>query len=44
MYLLIDFLWPLWDDDKQRLSDKMFSTQVVLDDRPATPTQYNPIG
>ena len=44
VYLIIDYLWPLWDDDNQRVSDKMFSTQVVLDDRPATPTQFNPIG
>jgi len=26
------------------VSDKMFKTQVVLDDRPATPAQFNPIG
>ena len=44
VYVIIDYLWPLWDDDKQRVSDKMFKTQVVLDDRPATPAQYNPIG
>ena len=37
VYLIIDYLWPLWDDDNQRVSDKMFSTQVVLD-RPATPS------
>ena len=43
VYLTIDYLWPLWDDDKQRVSDKMFKTQVVLDDRPATPAQFNPI-
>ncbi len=44
VYSIVDYLWPLWDDDNQRVSDKMFKTQVVLDDRPATPTQYNPIG
>ena len=44
VYVIIDYLWPLWDDHKQRVSDKLFKTQVVLDDRPATPTQYNPIG
>jgi uncharacterized RDD family membrane protein YckC len=43
VYLTIDYLWPLWDDHKQRVSDKMFKTQVVLDDRPATPAQFNPI-
>jgi len=31
IYQLIDYLWPLWDDKNQRLTDKMFSTQVVLD-------------
>ena len=44
VYVIIDYLWPLWDDDNQRVSDKMFKTQVVLDDRPATPAQFNPIG
>ena len=43
VYVIIDYLWPLWDDDKQRVSDKMFKTQVVLDDRPATPAQFSPI-
>ena len=43
VYLIIDYLWPLWDDHKQRVSDKLFKTQVVLDDRPATPAQFNPI-
>jgi len=55
VYVIIDYLWPLWDDHKQRVSDKMFSTQVavddstatptqvVVDDSTATPTQYNPI-
>jgi hypothetical protein len=32
VFWVIDYLWPLWDDDNQRLTDKMFSTQVVLDD------------
>ena len=44
VYVIIDYLWPLWDDHKQRVSDKLFKTQVVLDDRPATPAQFNPIG
>ena len=43
VYVIIDYLWPLWDDHKQRVSDKMFKTQVVLDDRPATPAQFSPI-
>ncbi|MBD35683.1 MAG: hypothetical protein CL512_02820 [Actinobacteria bacterium] len=30
IYQLIDYLWPLWDDKNQRITDKMFSTQVVL--------------
>ena len=32
IYQLIDYLWPLWDDKNQRLTDKMFATQVVVDD------------
>ena len=30
VYMIIDYLWPLWDDDNQRLTDKMFKTQVVV--------------
>lgn len=30
LYQLLDYLWPLWDDKNQRITDKMFSTQVVL--------------
>ena len=29
-YMIIDHLWLLWDDDNQRLTDKMFKTQVVV--------------
>ena len=29
-YVIIDYLWLLWDDDNQRLTDKMFKTQVVV--------------
>jgi len=29
VYQLIDYLWPLWDDRNQRVTDKMFKTQVV---------------
>jgi len=43
VYVIIDYLWPLWDDNNQRVSDKMFKTQVVIDDRPSTPAQFNPI-
>ena len=31
IYQVIDYLWPLGDDKNQRITDKMFSTQVVLD-------------
>ena len=31
VYWVIDLLWPLWDDDNQRLTDKIVSTQVVLE-------------
>ena len=27
---LIDYLWPLWDPKKQRLTDKAFGTRVVV--------------
>ena len=30
VYMIIDHLWLLWDDDNQRLTDKMFKTQVVV--------------
>ena len=30
VYMIIDPLWLLWDDDNQRLTDKMFKTQVVV--------------
>ena len=33
VYWIIDLLWPLWDDDNQRLTDKIVSTQVVLEDK-----------
>ena len=33
---LIDYLWPLWDSKKQRLTDKAFRTRVVVG-TPATP-------
>ncbi|MGE4567328.1 MAG: RDD family protein [Acidimicrobiales bacterium] len=31
VYWVIDLLWPLWDDENQRLTDKIVSTQVVLE-------------
>ena len=30
VYVIIDYLCLLWDDDNQRLTDKMFKTQVVV--------------
>ena len=33
VYWVIDLLWPLWDDANQRLTDKIVSTQVVLEDK-----------
>ena len=30
VYMIIDYLWPLWDKDNQRLTDKMCKTQVVV--------------
>jgi uncharacterized RDD family membrane protein YckC len=29
VFSLIDYLWPLWDDENQRVTDKMFKTRVV---------------
>ncbi|MBV13738.1 MAG: RDD family protein [Acidimicrobiales bacterium] len=29
VFQLIDYLWPLWDDQNQRVTDKMFKTRVV---------------
>ena len=29
VFSLIDYLWPLWDDENQRVTDKMFKTWVV---------------
>ena len=37
IYQLIDYLWPLWDEKNQRLTDKIFSTQVVLDQKRQEP-------
>ena len=31
VYVVIDYLWPLWDDRNQRLTDKMFRTIVTKD-------------
>ena len=30
VYMIIDHLWPLWDKDNPRLTDKMCKTQVVV--------------
>jgi uncharacterized RDD family membrane protein YckC len=29
IYTLLTYLWPLWDERKQSLDDKIFSTLVV---------------
>ena len=29
LYLLLDYLWPLWDDKKQAIHDKFAKTNVV---------------
>jgi uncharacterized RDD family membrane protein YckC len=31
---LLDYLWPLWDDKKQALHDKVAATNVVVGDQP----------
>ena len=31
---LIDYLWPLWDDKRQALHDKVAKTQVVEGKQP----------
>ena len=35
--LLLDGLWPLWDEKRQTLHDKIASTQVVMGKQPRTP-------
>ncbi len=35
IYLIVDYLWPLWDRENQALHDKIASTHVVLR-RPST--------
>ena len=32
IYGLLDLLWPLWDDDRKRLTDKMLGMSVVVGD------------
>jgi uncharacterized RDD family membrane protein YckC len=29
LYLLLDYLWPLWDDKSQAIHDKIAKTNVV---------------
>lgn len=36
IYLVVDYLWPLWDGENQALHDKIASTHVVVL-RPSTP-------
>ena len=31
---LLDYLWPLWDDKRQALHDKVAATQVVCGQSP----------
>jgi uncharacterized RDD family membrane protein YckC len=31
---LLDYLWPLWDDKRQALHDKVGATQVVMGKQP----------
>ena len=31
---LLDYLWPLWDDKRQALHDKVAATQVVVGKQP----------
>lgn len=30
IFAILDFLWPLWDSKKQRLMDKIITSQVVV--------------
>jgi uncharacterized RDD family membrane protein YckC len=34
---LLDYLWPLWDDKRQALHDKVAGTQVVVGKQPRNP-------
>ncbi len=29
VFAVLDYLWPLWDDDNQRITDKILSTVVI---------------
>jgi uncharacterized RDD family membrane protein YckC len=40
LYIWIDLLWPLWDDQRQRLTDKMLKTTVIKTQK--TPLALNP--
>lgn len=33
LFAIIDYLWPLWDPKKQRLMDKIITSQVVVAER-----------
>jgi uncharacterized RDD family membrane protein YckC len=37
IYTVLTYLWPLWDDNRQTLDDKIFSTVVVVGTDPAHP-------
>ena len=30
VFLIVDYLWPLWDSENQRLIDKVFKTRVLV--------------
>ena len=30
VFLIVDYLWPLWDSENQRLCDKVFKTRVLV--------------
>ena len=34
LVFLVDYLWPLWDDKRQALHDKVAQTQVVMGKQP----------
>ena len=39
LVFLIDYLWPLWDDKRQSLHDKVAQTQVVMGKQPKAGAQ-----
>lgn len=41
-YYLADYLWPLWDKQRQCLHDKVAKTQVIFEGEPATASAAAP--